>query len=238
MRQVLASDHGSELYRKRQPMIEPVFAQMKYNRGLDRFQRRGRGAVRTEWRLITATHSLRDETARLGLRRCHPDAKLASGESGQGLLEERRLGRPCLSRAASPTTSLWPPLRLARLCREHESVLVVCPPVPRRDGFERREESVRSIGLRRPLDFCEVAICQGGGCGPAAASRPARRGSRFWPKPLPRRSGGVGGDRQRAGDRAAAGAARGTRRRGDSGRSCARSPRQGQDRPDRPPVRA
>src|SRR5688500_6643810 len=58
MRRVLASDRGSELYRKRQPMIEPVFAQMKFNRGLDRFRRRGRGAVRTEWRLITATHNL------------------------------------------------------------------------------------------------------------------------------------------------------------------------------------
>jgi transposase len=58
MRQVLASDRGSELYRKRQPMIEPVFAQMKFNRGLDRFRRRGRGAVRAEWRLITATHNL------------------------------------------------------------------------------------------------------------------------------------------------------------------------------------
>src|SRR3954471_19713657 len=58
MRDVLATDRGSELYRKRQPMIEPVFAQMKFNRGLDRFRRRGRGAVRTEWRLITATHNL------------------------------------------------------------------------------------------------------------------------------------------------------------------------------------
>ncbi len=58
MRQVLASDRGGELYRKRQPMIEPVFAQVKFNRGLDRFRRRGRGAVRTEWRLITATHNL------------------------------------------------------------------------------------------------------------------------------------------------------------------------------------
>ncbi len=58
MRQVLATDRGGELYRKRQPMIEPVFAQMKFNRGLDRFRRRGRGAVRTEWRLITATHNL------------------------------------------------------------------------------------------------------------------------------------------------------------------------------------
>src|SRR3954468_8225830 len=58
MRDVLATDRGSELYRKRQPMIEPVFAQMKFNRGLDRFRRRGRGAVRTEWRLITAPHNL------------------------------------------------------------------------------------------------------------------------------------------------------------------------------------
>jgi Transposase DDE domain/Transposase domain (DUF772) len=58
MRQLLATDRGNELYRKRQPMIEPVFAQMKFNRRLDRFKRRGRGAVRTEWRLITATHNL------------------------------------------------------------------------------------------------------------------------------------------------------------------------------------
>jgi transposase len=58
MRRVLATDRGGSLYRRRQPMIEPVFAQMKFNRGLDRFRRRGRGAVRSEWRLITATHNL------------------------------------------------------------------------------------------------------------------------------------------------------------------------------------
>ena len=58
MRRVLATDRGGELYRRRQPMIEPVFAQTKFNRGLNRFRRRGRGAVRTEWRLITATHNL------------------------------------------------------------------------------------------------------------------------------------------------------------------------------------
>src|SRR3954468_421618 len=58
MRRVLATERGGALYRKRQPMIEPAFAQMKFNRGLDRFRRRGRGAVRTEWRLITATHNL------------------------------------------------------------------------------------------------------------------------------------------------------------------------------------
>jgi hypothetical protein len=58
MRRVLASERGGELYRRRQPMIEPVFAQTKFNRGLDRFRRRGRAAVRAEWRLITATHNL------------------------------------------------------------------------------------------------------------------------------------------------------------------------------------
>src|SRR4051794_12993451 len=58
MRRVLATEHGGGLYRQRQPMIEPVFGQTKHNRHIDRFQRRGRAAVRTEWRLITATHNL------------------------------------------------------------------------------------------------------------------------------------------------------------------------------------
>ena len=58
MRRVLASDRGGELYAKRQGMIEPVFAHTKFNRRIDRFQRRGRSASRSEWRLITATHNL------------------------------------------------------------------------------------------------------------------------------------------------------------------------------------
>jgi hypothetical protein len=58
MRRVLASEPGGELYAKRQGMIEPIFAQTKCNRRCDRFQRRGRAACRSEWRLITATHNL------------------------------------------------------------------------------------------------------------------------------------------------------------------------------------
>jgi transposase len=58
MRSVLSTDHGAELYRQRQTIIETVFAQTKHNRGIDRFRRRGRAAVRAEWRLITATHNL------------------------------------------------------------------------------------------------------------------------------------------------------------------------------------
>jgi hypothetical protein len=39
-------------------MIEPVFGDVKFNRRIDRFQRRGRSACRSEWRLIAATHNL------------------------------------------------------------------------------------------------------------------------------------------------------------------------------------
>jgi hypothetical protein len=58
MRRVLATDRGGELYRKRNSMIEPVFANTKFNRRIDRFQRRGRAAARSEWRLTLATHNL------------------------------------------------------------------------------------------------------------------------------------------------------------------------------------
>jgi Transposase DDE domain len=67
MRRVLETELGGRLYRKRKTIIEPVFGHTKFNRRADRFQRRGRSAVRSEWRLITATHNLqkphRHETA-------------------------------------------------------------------------------------------------------------------------------------------------------------------------------
>ena len=58
MRYVLSSELGKQLYRKRKQMIEPVFGHTKHNRGVTRFHRRGRAAVRTEWRLLMATHNL------------------------------------------------------------------------------------------------------------------------------------------------------------------------------------
>ena len=58
MRRVLSTDLGRELYIKRRHSIEPVFGQIKHNRGMGRFRRRGRAAVRSEWRLIAATHNL------------------------------------------------------------------------------------------------------------------------------------------------------------------------------------
>jgi transposase len=58
MRRVMATETGGELYSKRQCMVEPVFAQIKTNRRIERFKRRGRAAARSEWRLIAATHNL------------------------------------------------------------------------------------------------------------------------------------------------------------------------------------
>jgi hypothetical protein len=58
MRRALQTDKGAELYSRRQWMVEPVFADLKQNRRAGRFKRRGRAAVRSEWRLIAATHNL------------------------------------------------------------------------------------------------------------------------------------------------------------------------------------
>lgn len=58
MRAVLETELGKALYRRRQETVEPVFANTKFNRRFDRFQRRGRAACHSEWRLINATHNL------------------------------------------------------------------------------------------------------------------------------------------------------------------------------------
>ena len=58
MRRVLATDYGGELYKHRKATVEPVFAQNKFNRGFRRFQRRGRSAARSEWRVQAAVHNL------------------------------------------------------------------------------------------------------------------------------------------------------------------------------------
>jgi transposase len=58
MRRVLDTDTGGALYAKRQTMIEPIFADTKFNRRIDRFLRRGRSAARSEWRLTNAAHNL------------------------------------------------------------------------------------------------------------------------------------------------------------------------------------
>jgi Transposase DDE domain len=58
MRSVLATEHGQRTYRKRKQTVEPLFGDTKHNSGVNRFHRRGRTKVRTEWRLLMMTHNL------------------------------------------------------------------------------------------------------------------------------------------------------------------------------------
>ena len=58
MRDRLATPDAAGLYRRRMTMIEPIFGHTKANRRIERFHRRGLNAVRSEWRLIAATHNL------------------------------------------------------------------------------------------------------------------------------------------------------------------------------------
>jgi transposase len=55
---VLSKPEGQALYRRRQQIVEPVFAHTKFIRRTDRFLRRGVGACQAEWQLIAATHNL------------------------------------------------------------------------------------------------------------------------------------------------------------------------------------
>jgi hypothetical protein len=57
MEQKLLTKRGRSLYKLRGQIVEPVFGQIKA-RGCDTFMRRGLEAVRSEWRLICATHNL------------------------------------------------------------------------------------------------------------------------------------------------------------------------------------
>ena len=58
MRRVLETELGDALYQLRKQTVEPVIGHTKHNRNFNRFHRRGRKAVHTEWRLQMMTHNL------------------------------------------------------------------------------------------------------------------------------------------------------------------------------------
>jgi Transposase DDE domain len=96
MRRVLATDAGGELYAKRQTVIEPIFADTKFNRRIRPLLRRGRSAARSEWRLANAGHNL--------LKPGGTQPHLRPPESGPGA--RRRRHRPANThKAASAPTS-------------------------------------------------------------------------------------------------------------------------------------
>jgi hypothetical protein len=58
MHSLLQSSDAARAYRRRQQIVEPVFANTKTIRRADRFMRRGLSACESEWQLIAATHNL------------------------------------------------------------------------------------------------------------------------------------------------------------------------------------
>ena len=58
MRDKLKTEAGKAVYKMRKQIVEPVFGYIKEGRGFRRFRFRGLGNVRSEWRLICATHNL------------------------------------------------------------------------------------------------------------------------------------------------------------------------------------
>src|SRR5205823_13611581 len=67
------------------------------------------------------------------------------------------MGRPTFENGLRARPTLWPPLRLARLCCEHGSVAVVLPAWSPTENHQRGGY-MRSIALDVHRDFCEVAI--------------------------------------------------------------------------------
>jgi transposase len=54
----LDTEDGKAAYKRRQVIVEPVYAQVKHNRAITRLLRRGRAAVQAEIDLIATTHNL------------------------------------------------------------------------------------------------------------------------------------------------------------------------------------
>ena len=58
MRHKLRTPEGRAVYKMRKAVVEPVFGQIKEQRGFRRFLLRGLTRVEAEWKMICATHNL------------------------------------------------------------------------------------------------------------------------------------------------------------------------------------
>ena len=64
MKRRLDSPEGRARYGKRFGTVEPVFGNLRYNKGLDRFTLRGREKVDGQWKLFCLVHNI-EKLARL-----------------------------------------------------------------------------------------------------------------------------------------------------------------------------
>lgn len=58
MRRAIDSERGRALYGGRFATVEPVFGNLRYNKGLDRFTLRGQTKVDTQWKLYCLVHNI------------------------------------------------------------------------------------------------------------------------------------------------------------------------------------
>ncbi len=58
MKRRLDSEEGRRLYGQRFATVEPVFANLRYNKGLNRFTLRGRQTIDTQWKLFCLVHNI------------------------------------------------------------------------------------------------------------------------------------------------------------------------------------
>jgi hypothetical protein len=58
MRQAIDSERGKAIYGRRIATVEPVFANLRYNKHLDRFMLRTQPKVNTQWHLYCLVHNI------------------------------------------------------------------------------------------------------------------------------------------------------------------------------------
>jgi hypothetical protein len=58
MRELLKTEQAAELYKQRKVIVEPVFGQIKQQRGIREFQLQWPKKTKAEWQLICLTHNL------------------------------------------------------------------------------------------------------------------------------------------------------------------------------------
>lgn len=67
MRRAIDSERGRRIYSQRIATVEPVFANLRHNKRLDRLKLRGQAKVNTQWKLYCLVHNI-EKLARNGYR--------------------------------------------------------------------------------------------------------------------------------------------------------------------------
>jgi hypothetical protein len=58
MKRAIDSERGRQLYGRRFATVEPVFGNLRHNKGLNRFTLRGQKKVDTQWKLFCLVHNI------------------------------------------------------------------------------------------------------------------------------------------------------------------------------------